>query len=129
MLITTFYAVVGDEITYRIGLLLSRYALSVKEIGVAIDLPQPRISHKLAKLRKYGCVSFQREGQRVIYRLNEPSRTILLSADGTWRRLEPEFKNRWKADHDRLLKELGDELPARAIYPLVDSPLQASKIA
>ena len=130
MLITTYYAVIGDEITYRIGLLLSRYALSVKEIGAAIDLPQPRISHKLAKLRKYGCVSYQREGQRVIYRFNEPCRTILLAGDATWRKLEPEFKNKWKTDHDRLLKEMGNELTSRQIYPLVDEPvLNGTKIA
>jgi DNA-binding transcriptional ArsR family regulator len=130
MLITTFYAVVGDEITYRIGLLLSRYALSVKEIGEAIDLPQPRISHKLAKLRKYGCVSFQRDGQRVIYRFNEPCRTILLSGDGLWRQLEPEFKSKWKCDHDRLVRQMGGELAERVIYPLINSShVMEAKIA
>ena len=121
MLITTYYAVIGDEITYRIGLLLSRYALSVKEICSAIELPQPRVSHKLAKLRKYGCVSYQREGQRVIYRFNEPCRTILLLGDDTWRRLSPEYKNKWKSDHERLIKEIGDELKSRVIYPVVEN--------
>ena len=120
MIITTLYAVAGDEITYRIVLLLSRYALSVKEIGEAIDLPQPRISHKLAKLRKYGCVSYQRDGQRVIYRVNEPCRTIMLSGDSLWRQLEPEFKNKWKSDHDRLVKCLGGELSTRLIFPVVE---------
>ena len=87
MLITTYYSVIGDDVTYRIGLLLSRYALSVKEIGEAIGLPQPRISHKLAKLRKYGCVNHERQGQRVIYRFREPCRTVLLRGDFNWRKL------------------------------------------
>ncbi len=130
MLITTLYAVAGDEITYRICLLLSRYALSVKEIGEAIDLPQPRISHKLAKLRKYGCVSYQRDGQRVIYRVNEPCRTIILSGDALWRQLEPEFKGKWKSDHDRLVKVLDSELSSRMIHPLIGSiGLPEAKIA
>lgn len=120
MLITTYYAVIGDDITYRIGLLLSRYVLSVNELSSALDLPQPRVSHKLAKLRKYGCVSHEREGQRVIYRFNEPCRTILLKGDKTWRRLNPEFNDRWMDDIKHVEKALGDEITQREIHPLVN---------
>lgn len=121
MLITTYYSVIGDEVTYRIGLLLSRYALSVKEIGTALELPQPRISHKLAKLRKHGCVAYQRDGQRVIYRFIDPCRSILLKGDANWRRHNPEYGNRWKADAERLQAVLGDDLPERMIHPVIES--------
>jgi ArsR family transcriptional regulator len=121
MLITTYYSVIGDEVTYRIGLLLSRYALSVKEIGDALGLPQPRISHKLAKLRKYGCVTFQRDGQRVIYRFIDPCRSILLKGDANWRRYNPEFSSRWKGDLERVRALLGEEIGERVIYPVVDA--------
>ena len=120
MLITTYYAVIGDEITYRIGLLLSRYVLSVTELSAALELPQPRISHKLAKLRKHGCVNHERDGRRVIYRFLEPCRTILLRGDLTWRRLNPEFNSRWQDDQRRLARILGSEINDRLIYPLVE---------
>lgn len=125
MLITTYYAVIGDDITYRIGLLLSRYVLSVNELCHALDLPQPRVSHKLAKLRKHGCVSHEREGQRVIYRFNEPCRTILLKGDYTWRKLNPEFNDRWSDDLRNINKTLGEGLAQRVIHPVVrdESPV------
>lgn len=121
MLITTYYSVIGDEVTYRIGLLLSRYALSVKEIGEALGLPQPRISHKLAKLRKYGCVTYQRDGQRVIYRFIDPCRSILLKGDANWRRYNPEFVNRWKGDLEKVQALLGKEIDERVIHPVVET--------
>jgi len=124
MLITTYYAVIGDEITYRIGLLLSRYVLSVNELSEALELPQPRVSHKLAKLRKHGCVNHERDGRRVIYRFLEPCRTILLRGDLTWRRLNPEFGSRWVEDLNRLKAAIGDGLDDRLIYPLVEVSTQ-----
>lgn len=120
MLITTYYATIGDDVTYRIGLLLSRYELSVKEVGLAIGLPQPRISHKLAKLRKYGCVNHHRDGQRVIYSFREPCRSVLLKGDLYWRKLSPEFAGKWQDDLAKLQKLLGDELPGRAIHPIIE---------
>ena len=123
MLITSYYAVIGDEVTYRIGLLLSRYALSVKEIGLAIQLPQPRISHKLAKLRKHNCVNYQRQGQNVIYCFRESCRTILLVGDMNWRRLNPEFASRWAQDLERLEFCVGqEELRRKLIHPVVEAP-------
>jgi len=107
----------GDELTYRIGLLISRYALSVKEIGHALQLEQPRVSHKLAKLRKYGCVGFEREGQRVIYRFEEPCRTVLLKGDFLWRRLNPEYCHKWNSDIDKLYELLGEDLDERLVHP------------
>ena len=119
MLIPTYYSVIGDEITYRIGLLLSRYALSVKQLGVALKLEQPRVSHKLAKLRKHGCVGFERQGQRVIYRFQEPCRTILLKGDFLWRQMNPEFSNKWAEDLKRLQAALDEDLQQRTVHPVI----------
>ena len=124
MLITTYYSVIGDDVTYRIGLLLARYALSVKEIGEALQLPQPRVSHKLAKLRKYGCVSYQRDGQRVIYRFDEPCRTILLKGDANWRKLNPEFSTKWANDLARIRDALAEEISNRKIHTIIEEDSQ-----
>lgn len=128
MLITTYYSVIGDEVTYRIGLLLARYALSVQEISQTLGLPQPQVSHKLAKLRKHDCVTTRREGKRVFYRFREPCRSILLDGDYNWRKLNPEFGSMWQKDHEQLAALVGDELERRMIHPVIDgSPSPARK--
>jgi len=126
MLITTYYNVIGDEVTYRIGLLLSRYALSVGEICDAVQLKQPHVSHKLAKLRKHGCVSNHRQGKRVIYRFAEPWRSIMLHGDINWRKLNPEYSELWSKDTKRLLAILGAEAEQREIHPVITGRLQFS---
>ncbi len=120
MLITTYYSVIGDEVTYRIGLLLARYALSVQEISHALNLPQPQISHKLAKLRRSDCVTSRREGKRVFYRFREPCRSILLHGDINWRKLNPEYGSMWRKDQEQLQAVVGEELDARLIHPVID---------
>lgn len=104
MLICSFYSAIGDEITYRVALLLSTYRLSVKELVEALNLKQPHVSHKLAKLRKYGCVNHVRVGRLIYYELQQPCREILLSGDELWRELRPEYVHEWKDDIDRLKK-------------------------
>ena len=120
MLIYEFYSVIGDEITYRIALLLARYTLSVGEISRALNLPQPQTSHKLAKLRRHECVSFYRSKQRVLYSLRDPCRTIILRGDKLWRQLKPEFRNIWSKDLARLKEMLKKELDARVLTPIVE---------
>ena len=124
MLITTYYYVIGDEVTYRIGLLLSRYALSVSELCDALQLQQPHVSHKLAKLRKHKYVSFHRDGKRVIYRFTEPWRSILLHGDINWRKLNPEYANVWSRDLDQLAAILGDRAEDREIHPVITGRMQ-----
>lgn len=119
MLITSYYSTIGDEATYRVGLLLSRYALSVKELAGALGLSQPHVSHKLAKLRKHDYVSRYRDGRRVIYRFKEPWRSILLHGDINWRKLNPEFTAIWNQDLNRLTIMLDDVLDERAIHPVI----------
>jgi hypothetical protein len=122
MLITDYYGIISDELNYRIGLLLSRYALNVKELYTVLCIPQPHVSHKLARLRKYDCVSFNRVGKRVFYRFRDPWRSILLHSDYNWRRLNPEFVAAWREDFERLKQLLGGELEQRMIYPVVAGP-------
>ncbi len=106
MLICDFYSAIGDEITYRIAYLLSKYRLSVKELVEALNLKQPHVSHKLAKLRKYGCVNHIRVGRLVFYELQHPCRTILLNGDELWRDLRPEYAHKWLGDIERLNKQV-----------------------
>ena len=52
-------------------LLLASGELCVCELGHALALPQPKISHHLGALRKSGLVSDRKEGLWVYYRLGD----------------------------------------------------------
>lgn len=122
MQLVQYYSVIGNDATYRIGLLLSRYALSVQEIANTLQLSQPHVSHKLARLREHGYVNFNREGKRTIYRFKEPWRSILLHGDIMWRRLNPEFRAEGTKDMQRLRQIVTDDLSEREIHPIITGP-------
>jgi DNA-binding transcriptional ArsR family regulator len=122
MIITDYYGVVSDELNYRIGLLISHYALNVKELYTVLRIPQPHVSHKLARLRRHDIVSFNRVGKKVFYRFRDPWRSMLLHGDYNWRRLNPEYATLWHDDFERLKKLLGAELEQRVIYPVIAGP-------
>jgi len=122
MQLVQYYSVIGNEATYRIALLLSRYALSVQEIANTLKLSQPHVSHKLARLRQFDYVSFNREGKRTFYRFKEPWRSILLHSDIIWRRLNPEFRAEGTKDMERLKEIVGDDLNDREIHPIITGP-------
>lgn len=52
-------------------LLVNDNELCVCELIYAMDLPQPKISHHLAALRKAGLVKDRKVGLRVYYRISE----------------------------------------------------------
>ena len=73
---------------------LSQTALSTAELAGRFGMSAPAVSRHLAVLARAGLVSSEREGQRVLYRLN---RDVLLAAlarlasevDGPLRRAPP----------------------------------------
>jgi len=73
---------------------LSQTALSTVELAERFGMSAPAVSRHLAVLQQAGLVSGEREGQRVLYRLN---RDVLLGAlarlasevDGPLRRAPP----------------------------------------
>jgi len=121
MKLVEYYSVIGHEATYRISMLLARYALSVQEIANALELTQPHVSHKLARLRQFDYVNCNRQGKRSFYRLKEPWRSILLHSEVMWHKLNPEFADEGAADLQAIEKLLGAELEDRKIYPVITS--------
>jgi len=123
MPLVTYYSVMSNETTYRMGLLLSRYALCVTELSEALQVAQPNISHKLARLREHGYVRRRRDGKRIFYRFAEPWRSILLHSDIMWHRLNPEFSSEGKSDLDRVKSIVGVELEERIVHPVITGKL------
>lgn len=102
MHIYELYSALGDEITYRIAILLAQYRLSVGELVGALDLKQPHVSHKLAKLRKYGCVAAVREGRQVFYEMRRPCKSIVIAGEDRWKEMHPGCEAIWADDIKRL---------------------------
>ena len=65
------FKALSDPTRLRCLLLLSnRNELCVCELTEVLQLPQPKVSHHLATLRKSGVVSDRKEGLWVYYRIN-----------------------------------------------------------
>ena len=56
----------------RIVHLLGEQPMGVREIALALDLPQATVSQNLAAMRSAGLVEATRDGRNVIYRLADP---------------------------------------------------------
>jgi ArsR family transcriptional regulator len=65
-----FFKVLSDETRLRLLMLLDRRELCVCEMCQILDLPQPKISRHLAKMRDLNIVRVTKEGQWVFYYLN-----------------------------------------------------------
>lgn len=66
---TTLYKLMSDETRLRIMCLLYKESLCVCEISGILDLPQPKISKSLSKLRDLGLVEDHRNEKFVFYQL------------------------------------------------------------
>lgn len=64
-----FFKVVSDEMRLRILVLLSKEELCGCELCAILNLPQPKVSQHLAKLRDLGFVQDTRHGKWVFYSL------------------------------------------------------------
>ncbi|MCM0761507.1 metalloregulator ArsR/SmtB family transcription factor [Sporomusa sphaeroides DSM 2875] len=75
-----FFKVVSDEMRLRILILLSKEELCGCEICAILNLPQPKVSQHLAKLRNLGFVQDTRQGKWVFYslRIEDPVMKMIL---------------------------------------------------
>ncbi|OPX90777.1 MAG: HTH-type transcriptional repressor AseR [Pelotomaculum sp. PtaB.Bin104] len=72
-----FFKTLSDQTRLRIMVLLSRKEFCVCELCSILQLPQPKVSAHLAKLRDMGYVQDERQGQWIFYELNIHDHTIL----------------------------------------------------
>jgi len=94
MSVNNVFDVLASQPRRQILSFLSQTALSTAELAERFGLSAPAVSRHLAVLARAGLVSSEREGQRVLYRLN---RDVLLGAlarlasevDGPLRREPP----------------------------------------
>jgi len=114
MILAKFFAAVGDELTLRIASLLATRRMAVHELADVLQISQPRISHKLAKLRKYGFVENERDQRCVYYALAEPYAATILAALKRLGQLQPDCLAQLKEDRLKLVALSRSKPAARA---------------
>jgi len=65
-----FFKILSDQTRLRIMLLLAHKEFCVCELCSILQLPQPKVSAHLAKLRDMGYVKDERQGQWIFYQIN-----------------------------------------------------------
>ena len=65
-----FFKLLSDETRFRVIMLLMEKELAVCELVGILDLPQPKVSKALAKLRDLGLVLDERKEKYIYYSLN-----------------------------------------------------------
>lgn len=71
------FKVLADETRLRILVLLAQEKLYVCQLHGILNLPQPKVSKHLAKLRDLGYVEVERLEQFMLYRINTGQQMML----------------------------------------------------
>lgn len=71
------FKILSDQTRLRIMVLLSHKEFCVCELCSILQLPQPKVSAHLARIRDMGYVQDERQGQWIFYKLNIHDHTML----------------------------------------------------
>lgn len=77
--LTNIYKLLSDETRLRMMLLLYQEDLCVCQLAGIIDVPQPRISKNLAKLRDLNLVKDERKDKFIYYSLTKDNPFLTLN--------------------------------------------------
>ncbi len=69
--LTDIFKIISDETRLRILVLLYREEFAVCQLSVILELPQPKVSQALSKLRDLGCVIDNRKEKFVLYSIKK----------------------------------------------------------
>ncbi|WP_338009694.1 metalloregulator ArsR/SmtB family transcription factor [Desulfitobacterium hafniense] len=75
--LTNIFKILSDETRLRVLILLYQEELCVCELSGVLDLPQPKISKSLSKLRDTNLVSDMRKEKFVFYSLKKENQTLI----------------------------------------------------
>lgn len=94
------FKTLSDENRLRLMLLLAKQDLCVCQMCGVLDLPQPRISKHLAKLRDKNFVIDDRREQYVFYSINKEDKVLMSIIEDILKNIN--LYPQLKTDHDRL---------------------------
>lgn len=79
--IVRIYKLLSDETRLRMMLLIYQDELCICQLSGILNVPQPRISKYLSKLRDLELVSNKRVGKFIYYSLNRNNKVLILNLD------------------------------------------------
>ena len=99
--LTNIFKLLSDDTRLRMLLLLYQQDLCVCEISCILNVPQPRVSKNLSKLRDLNLVTDDRKEKFVFYSLKRDNLLLMKTLDHIISQIDqyPEIKS----DTDRLL--------------------------
>ena len=74
--LVNIFKVLSDETRLRILVLLYQEELCVCQLSGILDVPQPRVSQSLSKMRDMGLVSDERQEKYIFYSLKKDNATL-----------------------------------------------------
>lgn len=74
--LTNIFKLLSDETRLRMIILLNQEELCVCELSGILEIPQPRISQNLAKLRDLNLVEDEKKEKFVFYSLNHQNKAL-----------------------------------------------------
>lgn len=74
--LTNLFKILSDETRLRMLLLLYQEELCVCEISGVLEVPQPRVSKNLSKLRDLNLVDDERRERYVFYKLKKDNKVL-----------------------------------------------------
>ncbi len=80
--LSNVFKILSDETRLRVVMLLFKERLCVCQLSGILDLPQPRVSKALSKLRDVGLVSDERQDRFVFYSLSKRDGLLGLVCEG-----------------------------------------------
>jgi len=101
--LTSIFKLLSDETRLRMLMLLYQEALCVCELSGIIEVPQPRISKNLSKLRDLDLVTDERKEKFVFYTLKRDNKVLVNTLEMIYNRLQdyPELSQ----DQNRLAEK------------------------
>lgn len=77
--VSSLFKVLGHPKRLQLLYLLIQHSMTVSEISAALNWEQSAVSHQLQLLKRYNCVSYERNGKQIIYKLDNPTVMTLIA--------------------------------------------------
>ena len=77
--VSNLFKILGHPKRLQLLYLLIQHSMTVSQISTALNWEQSAVSHQLQLLKQYNCVSYERHGKQIVYKLDNPTIMTLIA--------------------------------------------------
>lgn len=77
--VSALFKILGHPKRLQLLYLLIQHSMTVSQISTALNWEQSAVSHQLQLLKRHNCVSYERHGKQIIYKLDNPTVMTLIA--------------------------------------------------